>query len=155
VTNAKVALPPRARAVLVVAAALFSTHLALAGRYGIFRDELYYVACGEHLDFGYVDHPPVVALLARLSHALFGESLYGLRLIPALAAAGLVFLAAELARAMRGDRYAQLVAALGVTLPPGYLFMGHILSMNCVEPLVWGGAALASIFALVHARPRA
>ena len=58
-------------------------HLSTAQRYGVFRDELYYVACGAHLDFGYVDHPPFVALVARLAHELFGTSLLGLRLLPA------------------------------------------------------------------------
>src|SRR5262245_769779 len=48
--------------------------------YGVFRDELYYVACGRHLDWGYVDHPPMVALLARL----FGPSYVVLRLVSAV-----------------------------------------------------------------------
>ena len=35
-----------------------------ASGYGVFRDELYYIACAQHLDWGYVDHPPLVALIA-------------------------------------------------------------------------------------------
>jgi len=77
------ALPPLDRlATLVLPLLALLFHLSTAQRYGVFRDELYYVACGEHLDFGYVDHPPFVALVARLAHMLFGTSLLGLRLFP-------------------------------------------------------------------------
>jgi hypothetical protein len=53
--------------------------------WGYFRDELYYIACGQHLAFGYVDHGPIVALQARLAMLLFGKSLAGIRMFSALA----------------------------------------------------------------------
>ena len=57
-------------------------HLLTADNYGYFRDELYYVAAGEHLDLGYVDFPPLVAFIAALTRALFGESLVALHVFP-------------------------------------------------------------------------
>jgi len=68
------------------------THVVLAGRYGYFRDELYFLDCGRHLDWGYVDHAPMIALVARLA-LLMGGSLPALRIFPAVAGAGLVALA--------------------------------------------------------------
>jgi len=112
-------------------------HLSTAGRYGIFRDELYYLACGAHLDFGYVDHPPFVALVAALARALFGESLLGLRLFPALAGAGTVALAAALARELGGGAYAQRVAGLCAILGGNALFSFQVLSMNAFDHLAW------------------
>jgi hypothetical protein len=53
-------------------------HLLTNGRYGYFRDELYYIACGRHLDFGYVDQPPLSILLLRLSQLLLGDSLFAI-----------------------------------------------------------------------------
>lgn len=53
--------------VLVLAGVKLLFHLLIAGRYGIFRDELYYLACGEHLDWGYVDQPPLIALIAWIA----------------------------------------------------------------------------------------
>ena len=147
--------PDRTRAVPAIALALMSLHLALAGRYGVFRDELYYVACGEHLDFGYVDHPPLVAVMARVARMLFGHSLYGLRLAPALCAAAAVLLAGELARSLRGGRFAQVVAAICVVVAPVYLGVDHFLSMNCVEPVAWCGAAVLAVRAVIDDRPRA
>ena len=48
-----------------IALTTFLLHLLVIERYGIFRDELYYLACSEHLSWGYVDHPPLsIAVLA-------------------------------------------------------------------------------------------
>jgi hypothetical protein len=65
--------------VLAIAAADLLFHLLIANRYGIFRDELYYLACSEHLGAGYVDQPPLIAFIAWIARHLFGESLIGLR----------------------------------------------------------------------------
>src|SRR6266487_4171177 len=59
-------------------------HLLTNGRYGYFRDELYYIACGRHLAFGYVDQPPLSILLLRLSQLLLGDSLFAIRLNPGM-----------------------------------------------------------------------
>jgi 4-amino-4-deoxy-L-arabinose transferase-like glycosyltransferase len=77
---------------------------ATAAGYGVFRDELYYFACARHLDWGYVDHPPGVALLAALVRALVGESWIAARLLSAAAAAGTVLLAGDTARELGGGR---------------------------------------------------
>src|SRR6184192_538129 len=92
-------------AVFSIAALLI--HLLTNGRYGYFRDELYYIACGRHLAFGYVDQPPLSILLLRLSQVLLGDSLFAIRLLPALAGAATVALSGLIARAGRsrmGDR---------------------------------------------------
>ncbi|HEX2644751.1 MAG TPA: glycosyltransferase family 39 protein, partial [Thermoanaerobaculia bacterium] len=116
-------------------------HAATITSYGWFRDEFYYVACGEHLAFGYVDHPPLVALMAWLSRHLLGESLAALRVLPVLTGAAVVFLAGWLAREFGGGRLAQTVACLGVLVAPVYLFNFHYFSMNSFEVLLWTLAA--------------
>ncbi|HYL05536.1 MAG TPA: glycosyltransferase family 39 protein [Thermoanaerobaculia bacterium] len=133
-----------APAVEVWGLALLALGLQLATicRYGWFRDELYYAACGRRLAFGYVDHPPIVPLLAWLSRVLLGESLPAQRLLPALAGAAVVLLAALLARELGGGRQAQLLAAVCVLIPPRFLAAFHGLSTNTVEILVWTAAAL-------------
>ena len=61
-------------------------------------DELYFLACARHLDWGYVDHPPLIAGVTWLAAHLFGTSLFGLRLLPSLAGATLVWMTSQLAR---------------------------------------------------------
>src|SRR4029450_8036869 len=84
--------PVDRRLLAVFVLATLGVHLALAGRYGYFRDELYFLDCGRPLDWGYVDRAPMIGLVARLA-LLLGGSLTALRAIPAVAGAALVALA--------------------------------------------------------------
>jgi 4-amino-4-deoxy-L-arabinose transferase-like glycosyltransferase len=129
-------------------------HLAVIGRYGWFRDEFYYIACGEHLDFGYVDHPPFIALIARLTRALFGDSILAARLPSVLAGAAVILLAGRLARELGGGRFAQALAALCVLVSPVYLFAFHILSMNSFDILFWTLGAFVVVRILNTGNPR-
>src|SRR5688572_14675194 len=99
-------------AVLSIAVVKLTFHLITAHRYGIFRDELYYLACAEHLEWGYVDHPPLIALITWISVRLFGDSLLGLRLLPAIAGATLVWLTSKLTKELGGGRSSQVLAAI-------------------------------------------
>ncbi|MDQ3665294.1 MAG: glycosyltransferase family 39 protein [Acidobacteriota bacterium] len=134
--------------VLYLAAAKLLLHLLTAGRYGIFRDELYYLACAEHLDWGYVDQPPAIALIAKFARHVFGSSLLGLRLLPAIAGAALVWLAGNLTREMGGQRFAQALAALATLAAAIFLLFHHWLTMNAFEPLIWIGAAWCVVRAI-------
>jgi len=113
-------------------------HVLLAGRYGYFRDELYFLDGGRHLDWGYVDHAPMIALVARLA-LLMGGSLPALRIFPAVAGAGLVALAMLISWRLGGNRFAQGLTGLAVLVVPIYLGIDSILSMNAFEPLFWMG----------------
>jgi hypothetical protein len=134
--------------VLYLAGAKLLLHLLTAGRYGIFRDELYYLACADHLDWGYVDQPPLIALIAWFARHVLGSSLLGLRLLPAIAGAALVWLTGRLTAEMGGGRFAQALAALAVLVSPMFLVFHHWLTMNAFEPLIWLGAAWCVVRAI-------
>jgi hypothetical protein len=140
--------------VLYLAGAKLLFHLLTAGRYGIFRDELYYLACGEHLEWGYVDQPPLIALVAWIARHIFGDWLIGLRFFPALAGAAMVWLTGKLARELGGGAFAQSLAALAVICVPIYLVMNHWLTMNAFEPLVWIGGVWCIVRAINQNNPR-
>jgi hypothetical protein len=122
-----------------VAGAKLLLHLLTVGNYGIFRDEMYYVACSFRLDWGFVDHPPLTPVIAWLTTHLFGRSPLAVRVFPALAGAALVWLTGKLARDMGGGRFAQFLAALAVLISPIYLLSNHWLTDNAWEPLMWMG----------------
>ena len=126
------------RSVWLVALAKLGLHLASSARgYGFFGDELYYIACAEHLDWGYVDHAPLSIWLLSGWQAAFGDSLAALRLLPALIGAASVVVAAALARELGGRAQAQCLTALLVALAPVNLVVHGYYSMNAVDILVW------------------
>jgi len=127
--------------VYAAATATLIGHLLVASRYGYFGDELYFMACGEHLDWGYVDQPPLIALIAWIVRHALGTSLLAMRLPSALAGAALVVLTGALARELGGGRFATALAALASALAGVYIVMSYLFSMNAFEPLFWTGCA--------------
>jgi hypothetical protein len=98
--------PPRPewRFVACFATLTILIHFLTNSAYGYFRDELYFIACGDHLAWGYVDLPPMVAPVARLSRATMGDSLFALRFLPAIAGGATVAMAGLLAFELGGSR---------------------------------------------------
>jgi hypothetical protein len=124
-----------------VAGALLVFHLSTANRYGYFGDELYHMACGEHLSWGYVDQPPLIAIFTWLTRHLFGTSVFAVHLLPAFAGFALVWLTGLIARELGGGRFAQGFSALCVACAGVYFVFYHIYTMNAFEPLIWTGCA--------------
>ncbi len=127
------------RAVLIVWAITAATavlHLAVAGRYDMFRNELYFVVCGRHPDFGYVDQPPLVPLLAAATQA-FGDNVWLLRLPAAAAAVALVPLSAAFARLAGGRTLPVVFAAAAAALSPALAGVTATLTTTTFEPLAW------------------
>jgi 4-amino-4-deoxy-L-arabinose transferase-like glycosyltransferase len=132
----------------------FVLHLAASGRYGYFRDELYFIVCGWHPAFGYVDQPPLIPLIAVASYWLFHGSLTLFRLFPALCHAALIVLTAETVRLLGGGRFACVLAALAVWTGAVYQAEGTILSTDAAQPLCWLFCAHAAIRAVRGGDPR-
>src|ERR1700754_3016791 len=114
---------PRGGAALALSlsAAKLVLHFLTNGGYGYFRDELYYLACGEHLDWGYVDQSPLIAVVAWFERAVFGDSLFALRLLPALAGAATVLLTGLIAREVGGWRLAGVGGCVSGIVRPSLL----------------------------------
>lgn len=123
-----------------VAALVGLALLALSGRYGYHRDELYFLEAGRHLAWGYPDQPPLTPLLARLADLVAPDSLVVLRLPSTLSAVAVVILAGLIARDLGARRNGQLVAAVAVGLSGFVLATGHLLSTATTALL--GGTVL-------------
>jgi len=121
------------------ASSIWGSHLG----YGFFRDELYFLVCGHHLAWGYVDQPPLVALQARLAETLFGLWPTGIRIFSFLAGGVTVGLSGLLAWQLGGRRSAQVLTMMAVLAAPVFLATSNYLSMNSFEPCFWVGALLA------------
>jgi Dolichyl-phosphate-mannose-protein mannosyltransferase len=129
-------------------------HCYFNNRYGYFRDEFDYMACGDHLGWGYVDQPPMIPFLIHICRAVLGDSLRAVRFIPALASSLLLVQTAVLARALGARRYATVLSAICALTAPQYLSNGSLLGTNCLEPNLWMGCAYFAILAIKRADPR-
>src|SRR5687767_13219481 len=140
--------------IYIIAVAYFALHLATSTRYGYFRDALYYLACSEHLAFGYVDLPPLIAWLGWLARHTLGTSLPALLFWPALAGAGRIVFTAAFARELGAGRFGAILAAALAATPGVWWVIDHQFAMNCLEPLLWGGLAYVVLRLLKTQNPK-
>jgi len=135
--------------VFVIAVAYFALHMATAMRYGYFRDALYYLACADHLAFGYVDQPPLFPFIVWIARHTLGTSLPALIFWPALAGAARIVLVAAFARELGARRFGIALAAALAATPAVWWVIDHQFAMNAFEPLFWTGCAYV-ILRMIH-----
>ncbi len=135
--------PPPFLVPAIIAAVYFLAHMATATRYGYFRDALYYLACSEHLAWGYVDQPPLIVFIAWVARHTLGVSLPGLLFWPALAGALRIILTAALARELGANKFGGALAAVLAATPAVWYVTDHQFAMNAFEPLFWTGCGFA------------
>jgi len=138
----------------VLALVQIALHLTLGLGYGIFRDELYYWDCSNHLAWGYVDHPPVSIAVLAAWKAVFGDSMLSMRILPALAGGALIWMTARLAARLGGGSFARALAAVIAFATPSYLGITGYYSMNSFELLFWAALAFVVLDVLEHGRRR-
>jgi len=139
---------------VALAAVSFVAHMLVAGNYGYFRDELYYIADGYHLQAGYVDQPLLMGWLAALLRVTVGDGLVAIHVIPALACALLVVLTGLMARELGGGRVAQIVAGVAALFTLDFMATGSIFSMDVLDQLWWTLASLILLLLLQRDAPR-
>jgi 4-amino-4-deoxy-L-arabinose transferase-like glycosyltransferase len=129
-------------------------HILLNGQYGFHRDELDFIMNARQLAWGYVAYPPVTPFFARIGLELFGESLRGLRVLPAIAQGIVMVLAGLMARDMGGKRNAQLMAAFAVFIAPMSLTGGTVIMYFTFDYLWWALVAFFLVRLLATEDPR-
>jgi 4-amino-4-deoxy-L-arabinose transferase-like glycosyltransferase len=146
--------PPATGWLVALAGVSFVGHMLVAGNYGYFRDEFYYIADGHHLQAGYVDQPLLMGWLAALLRVTVGDGLVAIHVIPALACAGIIVVAGLMARELGGGRVAQLVAGVAALFTVIFMATGSLFSMDVLDQLWWALASLVLLRLLRRDAPR-
>ena len=147
-------LPPVAAVTFAVAGGTTLLLLIVGGRYGFHRDELYFLEASKHMAWGYVDQPPLSVALIWLSRNVFGESAFGIRVIPAIASGATVYVTVLLTRELGGGRFPQTLAALCTAFSPLVLVSGHLSGPTVYDLLAWAVVSLLVIRILRTGRER-
>ena len=116
---------------------VFHFAIALFAGYGIFRDELYYLACSDHLSLGYVDHPPLSIYLLKFWTLVFGDSVWAIRTLPAIAGGVTVFFLGRSIRDMGGSGIAIALGCIAYLISPINLGYTSVFSMNVFDLMFW------------------
>jgi 4-amino-4-deoxy-L-arabinose transferase-like glycosyltransferase len=136
------------RSVLPIAGAVTAVLIAFASGYGFHRDELYFLAAGQHLDWAYADQGPIVPMIARAMSEIAPDSLTVLRLTSAFAAGTTVLLTGLLAGELGGRPRAQAIAAGSAAVGVVVLFTGHLLSTSTFDLLAWAAVTWLAVRAV-------
>lgn len=110
--------------------------IVFAGNYGIFRDEYYYIEISKRLAWGYVDVQPLSEVILSVSRALFGDSIFGIRVLSYLAGSVIVFISGLIARELNGSKFAQIFTAFLVIFSGVVLGTSSYFSMNSFDILL-------------------
>ncbi len=141
---------PSGRVWLVVAV-FVAVELAASGRYGFHRDELYFLAAGRRLAFGYVDQGPLAPLLAHLASVLLGSTPTAIRILPALAGAATIVVAVLIAQTVGGGAFAQTLTAVAAASDPVAIAGAHLATTIVYDLLGWALVLLFVLRALLAA----
>jgi 4-amino-4-deoxy-L-arabinose transferase-like glycosyltransferase len=131
--------------VIAFVAVRVALYLFWGPQYGYFRDEMYYLACGRHPQWSYVDQPPLWPWVAWLLEHTIGTSLYALRFASMMGGVAAIVLTARLAYEFGARRTGIWLAALAALCAPLYLMMAHLFTMNAIDPALWAACALVAI----------
>ncbi len=134
-------IEPRPLPAIIIALALLNLAVHVITTvffsYGIFRDELYYLACTNRLALGYVDHPPLSIYILSVWKWLFGDTLLAIRLIPAIVSSASLFMLGIFTKRLGGGRAAIVISMLAYMFTPIFLGMNTVFSMNTFDFLFW------------------
>jgi len=136
------------------ALAAFVLHAAFAWRYGFHRDEFYYLVGGRHLQWGYVDHPPVTPFVARAVELVAGTSFVALRFVAAVACAGVVAFTGLIARELGAHRRGVALAGFAALATPLLVGSGALFSTTTFDQLFWALCTWCAVRLVVRRDPR-
>lgn len=158
-TDRITAFPLRSERLLTIAIAVLVLMklllpFLLNGDWGFHRDEFLYLAMGDHLAWGYLEVPPVIAVLGAVADALFGSHVALIRLFPALAGAATMVLIVAMTIRMGGGRYAQVLAVLGYLVAIVNLRINVLFQPVAFDMLAWVAAVYGFMVAIRENRAR-
>src|ERR1700693_2319435 len=104
--------------ILIFVIIKISLNLLAMSHFGFHRDELLHLVLADHMDWGYKEVPPFIALLAKLSNVFFGTSVFAARIFPTIAGGLIVWLTGQITVEFGGKKFAIALACMALIFSP-------------------------------------
>ncbi|GAA4339397.1 glycosyltransferase family 39 protein [Mucilaginibacter gynuensis] len=112
-------------------------NLLAISHFGFHRDELLHLALGDHLDWGYKEVPPFIALLAKVSTAVFGDSVFAARIFTTIGSGIIIWLTGLITVELGGRKFAITLACLSMIFAPAFAASGYLFQPVVFDQLWW------------------
>lgn len=112
-------------------------NLFAAPHFGFHRDELLHLALADHLDWGYKEVPPFIALLAKTSLTFFGDTVFTARIFPTIAAGLIIWLTGFITFELGGKRFAISLACITLIFSPAFVASDYLFQPVVFDQLWW------------------
>ncbi len=106
-------------------------------KYGFHRDEYLYISEGDHLAWGYMEVPPVIAVIGKTARFIFGDTLFAIRFFPALIGAITIILIGIMVKDLGGKKHAQLIGSFGFLISPAFLGSNNLFQPVSFNQFMW------------------
>ena len=110
--------------------------LAIA-HFGFHRDEFLHLVLADHLDWGYKEVPPFIALLAKITSLVFGNSVFAARIFPTISSGLIVWFTGQITVELGGKKFAVALACLALIFSPGFAASGYLFQPVVFDQLWW------------------
>jgi hypothetical protein len=123
--------------ILIFVALKIVLNLFAISHFGFHRDELLHLVLGDHLDWGYKEVPPFIAVLAKITLSVFGHSVFAARIFSTIASAFIIWLTGQITAEIGGRRFAITLACLALILAPAFAASGYLFQPVVFDQLWW------------------
>jgi hypothetical protein len=123
--------------ILIFVAIKIGLNLLAISHFGFQRDELLHLALGDHLDWGYKEVPPFIALLAKISTTFFGDSVFATRVFSTLAGGLIIWFTGKIVLELGGRKFAIALACLALIFSPAFAASDYLFQPVVFDQLWW------------------
>ncbi len=117
---------------------LFVLRLIYIGIPDLIPEEAYYWNYAQHLDWGYLDHPPMVAWMIKVGTTVFGNTEFGVRIWALISWLFVIIFGVHLAKSMF-DKKSSLYMALLLSVLPFFFGIGALMTPDAPLTACWAG----------------
>ena len=123
--------------ILIFVVIKIGLNLLAISHFGFHRDEFLHLVLADHLDWGYKEVPPFIALLAKATQLFFGNSVFAARIFPTICGGLIVWFTGQITVELGGKKFAIALACLALIFSPAFAASDYLFQPVVFDQLWW------------------